>query len=136
MKDTTRNLMWLVAIVLLSTAYCGEVRECVSVPLPVPVRKSASTGSIESGTFARALDLIQEGKFEAADQLVELTRAQDFAQTGTTGALLVKIIDDYVAAIQKPDFCGDNNWEHYIYEAAISVIYDDDFWDWFNKWVK
>ena len=95
MKDAIRNLMWLAAIVVLSAVNLGTVPESVSAPLPAPVGSSALTGSTESGTFAQAFELIQEGKFEAAHKLIEPARTQDSAQLGATAGLLVQIIDEY-----------------------------------------
>ncbi len=95
MKDAIRNLMWLAATVLLLAANLGKVPESVSAPLPAPVGGSAVTGSTESGTFAQAFELIQEGKFEAAHKLIEPARTQSSAQLGTTPDLLVQIIDEY-----------------------------------------
>jgi len=95
MKDAIRKLMLLAAIVLLSAVNLGKVPESVSAPLPIPVESSALTRSNESGTFARALELIQEGRFEAAHELIEPARIQDSAQLGATAGLLAQIIDEY-----------------------------------------
>jgi len=95
MKDAIRSLINLAAIVLLSAVNLGKVPESVSAPLPVPVESPALIGSNEYGTFARALELIQEGKFEAADKLIEPARIQDSAQLGATAGQLARIIDEY-----------------------------------------
>jgi len=95
MKDAKRHLNWLAATVLLSAVVLGKAPESVSTPLPVLVGSSALTVSNESGTFARALELIQEGKFGAAHKLIEPARTQDSAQFGATAGELAQIIDEY-----------------------------------------
>ncbi|NOR66543.1 MAG: PDZ domain-containing protein, partial [Woeseiaceae bacterium] len=95
MKDAIHNLVWLAAIVVLSAVNLGKVPESVSAPLPAPVGNSALTRSNESGIFAQAFELIQEGRFEAAHKLIEPARTQDSTQMGTATGLLVQIIDEY-----------------------------------------
>jgi len=101
MKDAIRNLMWLAAIVVLSAVNLGKVPESVAAPLPVPVGSSALTRSNESGIFAQAFELIQEGKFEAAHELIEPERTQDSTQMDAAAGLLVQIIDEYEQMSQR-----------------------------------
>ncbi|MHC4435174.1 MAG: hypothetical protein ACYTBS_25350, partial [Planctomycetota bacterium] len=95
MRDAIRSLMPLAAIVLLAAVNLGNVPASVSAPLAVPAETPALTGSSEYGTFARALELIQEGEFEAANRLIEPARLQDSTQLGATAGLLAQIIDEY-----------------------------------------
>ncbi|MHC4118714.1 MAG: S41 family peptidase [Planctomycetota bacterium] len=92
MRKKIRNLMPLAAIILLVSAFLGVVPESFSAPLPVPI---GSSRSVESSAFARAFELIQEGKFDAAGDLIEPTRSQHPARTSATAALLAEIIDQY-----------------------------------------
>lgn len=93
MKYAKHNLTWLAAIVLLSAVNLGRVSESIAAPLPVG--NSAFTRPTESGAFAQAFELIQEGKFEAAHKLIGPAHTQGSARTGSAARLLVQIIDEY-----------------------------------------
>ncbi|MHC4326662.1 MAG: S41 family peptidase [Planctomycetota bacterium] len=99
MRYVIRKLMWpvwLAAIALLSAAYTGRIPESVSTPLAVVANGSSSpTGSVESGIVAQACELIYEGKFDAADELIKRTRRYYPAQLNETAGELLGIIDQY-----------------------------------------
>jgi len=43
---------------------------------------------------------------------------------------LKKVVFDYVASIQEPDYCSDNDWKQYIFEGAVEAYYGPEIWAW------
>lgn len=42
---------------------------------------------------------------------------------------LKKICNDYLAHIESDEYHEDNDWAHYIYEAALKAVLGDDIFD-------
>jgi carboxyl-terminal processing protease len=100
--------VWLAAIVFSSAAYIGEVPESVSAPLAVSadsgslyVANSPLTGSVESGVVAQACELIYQGKFDAADELIKQAREYHPPQAIATARQLAQIVDEYKSINQR-----------------------------------
>ena len=87
-RYTTRNLIrlvWLLTIVL-STAACTS--------------EAAGSISAESGVIGQACNLIYQGKFEAADELIKQTGKNNSAQLGTTTPKLLEVVEQYKSISQ------------------------------------
>lgn len=46
---------------------------------------------------------------------------------------LESIAESIVKEVQDGSYHEDNDDAHYMYEAALTAIYGDNFWDWFRK---
>lgn len=44
-----------------------------------------------------------------------------------------QIAESIVKEIQNGTYHEDNDYDHYMYDAAMTAVYGDKFWDWFNK---
>lgn len=47
--------------------------------------------------------------------------------------IVEKIVKEYVQSVNSDDYCDDNNYDHYIAEAAIEAVYGEKFWEWYNE---
>jgi hypothetical protein len=46
---------------------------------------------------------------------------------------LRKLCQDYLEYIAGPDYHEDNDYDHYIFEAAMTAFYGLEIWEWINK---
>ena len=74
------RLFWLVTIVLSSAAYSGNAAESLSV---------------ESGVISQAFELISEGKFDAADELIKQGGNGNPIQLKGAAPRLLQVVDQY-----------------------------------------
>jgi hypothetical protein len=44
-----------------------------------------------------------------------------------------KTTQEYLEALTKEDYCGDNDYDHYIFEEAMKFLYGPDIFDWVNR---
>ncbi|MFH1719108.1 MAG: S41 family peptidase [Planctomycetota bacterium] len=104
MKNARRNstwLLWLAAAAFLSAVCMGKAPLSVTVPQAVSAGWSAFVGSSspgqssESGALAQACELIYQGKFDAANELIQQTRKSQPTQLSTTTAQLSQIVEEY-----------------------------------------
>lgn len=82
-RNTTRNFMQLlrlVTIVILLTAYSG---------------KAAESRSVESGLVGQACKLIYEGQFEAADKLIKQKSEDIPSQSDMAAPRLLQVVEQY-----------------------------------------
>ena len=49
---------------------------------------------------------------------------------------LKEICQDYIDSFDATDYCDDNDFEHYIYETAMTTIYGKDIWKYINEKLK
>ena len=87
-RHTIRNLIWLfwlVTIVLSISAYSSNAAE----PLPV-----------ESGVISQAFELISEGKFDAADELIKQSN-NNLPQLNRATPRLLEVVDQYKSISQQ-----------------------------------
>jgi len=80
------RLFWLVTIVLSSAAYSGNAAESLSV---------------ESGVISQAFELIAEGKFDAADELIKQSGNENPVQLNGTAPRLLQVVDQYKSISQQ-----------------------------------
>ena len=45
---------------------------------------------------------------------------------------LIEICQNYVKDIEEKDYVRDD-WDHYIYETAMTAVFGDSVWDWINN---
>jgi carboxyl-terminal processing protease len=82
-KQTIHNLtwlFWLVTMVLSSAAYSS---------------KASETLPVESGIVSQACELISEGQFDAADDLIKQNDNQTSAQLSRAAPELLQVVDQY-----------------------------------------
>ena len=41
---------------------------------------------------------------------------------------LIKLVEEYKKFVESDDFYEDHDYEHYIYEEAVTAILGEDFW--------
>ena len=46
---------------------------------------------------------------------------------------LRRIVTDYIGYVASPEFHENNEWDHYIYEAAVEAFYGKEVWGWINN---
>ena len=46
---------------------------------------------------------------------------------------LMKIGEEYIEFLMSDDHGEGSEWDHYIYETAVEMLYGKDVWDWINK---
>ncbi len=46
---------------------------------------------------------------------------------------LVKMVKEYEAYVKSDEYHEDNDWPHYIYEAAVEAVLGEDFWQVLNN---
>lgn len=46
---------------------------------------------------------------------------------------LKKLLDDYKIYVESDEYREDNDWEHYIYEAAVEAYLGKEFWNIINN---
>ena len=49
---------------------------------------------------------------------------------------IYKNVSSYIDFVKSDEFYEDNDYKHYIYEAAVSTIAGKDFWDFYNNKVS
>ena len=49
---------------------------------------------------------------------------------------IIKLAQDMVAERAKPDYCDDNDNDHWCFEAVLTAIYGNKIWDWWNREVQ
>lgn len=79
-------LFWLVTLVLSSAAYSSNATE--SQP-------------VESGVISQAFELISEGKFDAADELIKQSGNGNLAQIDEAAPRLLQVVDQYKSITQQ-----------------------------------
>lgn len=79
-------LFWLVTLVLSSAAYSSNATE--SQP-------------VESGVISQAFELISEGKFDAADELIKQSGNGNLAQIDEAAPRLLQVVDQYKSISQQ-----------------------------------
>jgi carboxyl-terminal processing protease len=88
-KHVIHNLIWLfslVTIVLSSAAYSSKAVESLSV---------------ESGVIGQAFELISEGQFDAADELIKQSNNEISAQLNRAAPGLLQVVDQYKSISQQ-----------------------------------
>jgi len=45
---------------------------------------------------------------------------------------LRKLVHKYIAFCASSGYFSDNDWDHYVAEAAVEAYYGADVWDWIN----
>ena len=80
------RLFWLVTIVLSSAAYSIS---------------AAESQSAKSGIISQAFELISEGKFDAADELIKQSDKGNTAQLDGDAPRLLQVVDQYKSISQK-----------------------------------
>jgi carboxyl-terminal processing protease len=87
-KHVTHNLIWLfwlVTIALSSAAYSS---------------KTADSQPVESVVIEQACNLIDEGRFEAADELIKQNSSDNLSQIDKAAPRLLKVVDEYKSISQ------------------------------------
>ena len=49
---------------------------------------------------------------------------------------LIVICQKYIDFVDSDDYCEDNDYEYYIFQAALETIYGNDCWDFINSKLK
>ena len=120
MKNAKRSLTWLAVIALWAAAFISELPGSISAPLAVPVTKAdtGSIASVESDVVARTFELIQQGKFEAADNLTKQAYGDSGDQLPATARRLVRIIDKYKDINQRRNSAREQAYEDTLAELS------------------
>lgn len=113
MRDAKRKLMWLAAV-LLAVAYVGVVPRSMSAPLPAA--SAGSAGQVESGIVAQACQLIDQGKFDAADKLAKQAYGDSESQLPVTARQLVQILDEHRQIDQRRQSAREQSYKEMIAE--------------------
>lgn len=46
---------------------------------------------------------------------------------------LIKVVKDYEKYVKSKEYHEDNDYQHYIYEAAVEAVLGEDFWKMLNS---
>lgn len=46
---------------------------------------------------------------------------------------LISVCEEYLDFLESDDYYEDNDYDHYIYEAALEALYGEDVWLWINS---